>query len=67
MDADGKLVKAGPVLTLKANRLGGKAHNPYLQHIKVRASWHVCSVLRRFLKSELRERDLVRHGRDYGG
>ncbi|CAM9823284.1 unnamed protein product, partial [Ectocarpus fasciculatus] len=32
VDADGKVVKMGPVLTIKANRLGSKAHNPYLQH-----------------------------------
>lgn len=31
VDANGKLVKAGPVLTLKANRLGSTANNPYLQ------------------------------------
>ncbi|CAM9894544.1 unnamed protein product [Ascophyllum nodosum] len=35
VDAEGKLVRQGPVLTLKANRLGGKAHNPYLQHSTV--------------------------------
>eukprot|EP00903_Cladosiphon_okamuranus_P006751 g6586.t1 len=32
VDADGKVVRMGPVLTAKANRLGNKAHNPYLQH-----------------------------------
>ncbi|CAN0461811.1 unnamed protein product, partial [Discosporangium mesarthrocarpum] len=32
VDADGKVVRLGPVLTLKANRLGSKANNPYLQH-----------------------------------
>lgn len=37
VDAEGKLVRQGPVLTLKANRLGSKAHNPYLQHTTVRS------------------------------
>lgn len=37
VDADGKVVRMGPVLTAKANRLGNKAHNPYLQHKTVGA------------------------------
>lgn len=37
VDAEGKLVRQGPVLTLKANRLGSQAHNPYLQHTAVRS------------------------------
>ncbi|CAN0129040.1 unnamed protein product [Hapterophycus canaliculatus] len=34
VDQDGKVVRMdlGKVLTAKANRLGSKAHNPYLQH-----------------------------------
>lgn len=32
VDSEGKVVRLGPVMTLKANRLGSKAHNPYLQH-----------------------------------
>lgn len=32
VDSEGKVVRLGPVMTLKANRLGGKGHNPYLLH-----------------------------------
>ena len=45
VDAEGKLVRQGPVLTLKANRLGGKAHNPYLQHSTVSRLTRFYSVL----------------------
>lgn len=47
VDADGKVVRMGPVLTAKANRLGNKAHNPYLQHKTVGAVRCRASLQRR--------------------
>lgn len=48
----------GPVLTAKANRLGNKAHNPYLQHKTVsgwvRCGADGCSAVQRRVASECR-------------